>query len=191
MQHTRKLIDRFEKIARQSTQSILGEAEQHALAERVQDNVEKTTTPLRRWENALETPVALFVMPVFALVNAGIAINQDVISNLWVNPLGLGIIFGLLVGKTVGISLFAWLSLRLGLGRLSDNVEMSHIIGIGLLGGMGFTMSIFISTLGFAGVPEMLVNAKAGILLASLIAGVCGFLWLRMLPSKVDQSGNS
>ena len=149
------------------------------VAEQVQDTVEKATTPLQRWERYLETPVALLVMPVFALANAGIPVNLQALSGLWSEPLAQGIILGLVPGKVLGITAMTWLSLQLGLGQLPAGVRMRHIAGIGLLGGMGFTMSIFIAGLGFTSETETLIAAKTAILLASLLAGVSGFLWLR------------
>jgi len=181
VRRTRKLINEFEDIEDESANSILSDVEQHAVVERVQDSAEKASTPLRRWERALETPVALLVMPIFALANAGIAVNIDSLSTLSTDPLALGIIIGLVAGKSIGISVFAWLALKLKFGRLSQGINMNHIIGIGLLGGMGFTMSIFIAGLGFANNPEALLAAKSAILMASLLAGVAGYLWLRLL----------
>ena len=180
MRRTRNLINEFEDIEKESEQPILGEKKQHEVVERVQDTAEKASTPIRRWENFLERPVALFVMPVFALANAGIPVSFKALSSLGTDSLGLGIILGLVAGKSIGISLLTWIALRLHLGRLAQGVTMSHIIGIGLLGGMGFTMSIFIAGLGFANTPEALVSAKTAILLASLIAGLSGYLWLRL-----------
>jgi len=104
------------------------------------------------------------------------------------NPLTLGIVIGLLLGKVFGITLMTWLSVRLGLGQLSAGVQMRHIVGVGLLGGMGFTMSIFIASLGFSPETETLIAAKTAILLASLFAGVSGFLWLRFLGNAPGQS---
>jgi len=181
VQRTRKLINEFEDIENESANSILSDVEQHAVVERVQDSAEKASTPLRRWERALETPVALLVMPIFALANAGIAVNIDSLSALSADPLALGIIVGLVAGKSIGISVFAWLALKLKFGRLLQGINMNHIIGIGLLGGMGFTMSIFIAGLGFANNPEALLAAKSAILMASLLAGITGYLWLRLL----------
>lgn len=183
----RKLINTFEDIEQNSTSPILGEAEQHKVVENVQSMAEKASTPLRRWEHALEHPVALFVLPVFALANAGIPVDFSSLPTLLSEPVSLGIILGLVVGKTIGISLLAWLILRLKLGRLSEGLNMHHIIGIGLLGGMGFTMSIFISGLGFANAPETLVTAKTAILLASLVAGLSGYLWLRLHIGFADK----
>jgi len=181
VQRTRKLINEFEDIENESANSILSDVEQHAVVERVQDSAEKASTPLRRWGRALETPVALLVMPIFALANAGIAVNIDSLSALSADPLALGIIVGLVAGKSIGISVFAWLALKLKFGRLSQGINMNHIIGIGMLGGMGFTMSIFIAGLGFANNPEALLAAKSAILMASLLAGITGYLWLRLL----------
>ncbi|MCG6860241.1 MAG: Na+/H+ antiporter NhaA [Chromatiaceae bacterium] len=176
----RALIDEFEKVETQSEQPVLGNNDQHMVVERVQDTAEKATTPLRRWEHFLERPIALFVLPVFALANAGVPVDVQTLAALATDRLALGIGLGLVVGKSVGITLLTWLALRLNLGRLSRNVTMRHIAGIGLLGGMGFTMSIFIAGLGFANNPDALLTAKTAILLASLAAGVSGYLWLRL-----------
>jgi len=172
------LIDTFKQIDRHSTRPILGETSKHKVIEDVQASAEKATTPLRRWERTLEIPVALLVMPIFALVNAGIPVQLESITDIWTHHLGLGIILGLVVGKLAGIYLMTWLALRLRLGRLPRAVNMRHILGIGLLGGMGFTMSIFVAGLGFASSAQALVDAKLSIFMASLIAGLAGYLWL-------------
>lgn len=179
LRRTRKLLGEFESIEKASTHPILGEEEQHGVVEQVRKTAGTAMTPLRRWENALEHPVVLFVLPLFALANAGIATNPESLSATGTHVLGLGIILGLVAGKSIGITLFTWLALRLKLGGLPRDVNMRHIVGIGLLGGMGFTMSIFITGLGFADNPETLVTAKTAILLASLLAGLSGYLWLR------------
>jgi NhaA family Na+:H+ antiporter len=186
---THELADEFASMEKKSVKPLLGEEAQHAVAERVQDTVEKATTPLQRWERYLESPVALLVMPVFALANAGIPIKLQSLSGLWSEPLALGIVLGLVFGKAIGITLMTWLSLRLKLGQLSEGVHMRHIAGIGLLGGMGFTMSIFITNLGFESQTATLVTAKTAILFASLVAGVAGFLWLR-LQHRIPREGS-
>jgi NhaA family Na+:H+ antiporter len=183
---TRRLIDRFETIADASERPILGDEEQHAVVEKVQQTAEKATTPLRRWENALEYPVALLVLPLFALANAGVPIDQTSLTALWSDRLALGIVLGLVIGKAVGITALTWVALRLRLGQLPAGVSLRHIIGIALLGGMGFTMSIFIAGLGFADNPHALVMAKTAILIASLIAGLTGYLWLRLQGSSTS-----
>ena len=179
VRRTHRLANEFESMERKSDKPLLGEEAQHAVAESIQDTVEKATTPLRRWERYLERPIALVVMPVFALANAGIPIDVQALSGVWSDPLTLGIVVGLLLGKVSGITLMTWLSVRLGLGQLSTGIRMRHIVGIGLLGGMGFTMSIFTASLGFTTQPETLIAAKTAVLLASLLAGISGFLWLR------------
>ena len=184
---THKLADEFASLERESVKPLLGEEAQHAVAEQVQDTVEKATTPLQRWESYLETPVALLVMPLFALANAGIPLNLQGLSGLWSEPLAQGIIVGLVLGKAVGITSMTWLSLRLGPGQLPPGVRMRHIAGIGLLGGMGFTMSIFITNLGFTAEPVTLVTAKTAILLASVVAGISGFLFLRLSGHAPDR----
>jgi NhaA family Na+:H+ antiporter len=180
VREARSLIDELEKVEAQSDKPVLGSEDHHNVVERVQDTAEKATTPLRRWEHFLERPIALFVMPVFALANAGIPVDAQSLSALSSDQLAQGIVLGLVVGKSVGITLMTWLALRLNLGHLPRDVTMRHIVGVGLLGGMGFTMSIFIAGLGFASNPEALVGAKTAILLASLVAGVSGYLWLRL-----------
>jgi NhaA family Na+:H+ antiporter len=120
------------------------------------------------------------VLPLFALVNAGISIELSTLPTLLGDSLALGIVLGLVLGKAIGISLPTYALLKLKIGRLPNNVQQGHIIGLSLLGGMGFTMSIFIATLGFPGQPEQQVIAKTGILTASLVAGACGYLWLRL-----------
>lgn len=176
---TRGLVDKFEKLENNTERPILAVEEQHEVAERIQDMAEKATTPLRRWERMLGHPVGLLVMPVFALTNAGIPINLADLATKWSDMLLLGIVLGMVVGKCLGISLFSWLAIRLNLGHLPAGMNLRHVIGVGLLGGIGFTMSIFIAGLGFANDPDALLGAKTGILLASLIAGFTGFLWLR------------
>ncbi|MCG6939091.1 MAG: Na+/H+ antiporter NhaA [Gammaproteobacteria bacterium] len=175
------LLKRFRHIERSKPDAspMLAESEQHVLIEGVKDAADKVTTPLRRWEHALERPIALFVMPVFAFANAGIPVNMQVFDALWNETIATGIMLGLVLGKVLGISLFAWLCIILRLGRLPGSLDMRHIIGIGMLGGIGFTMSIFISNLGFDNMPQTLLHAKAAILTGSLIAGICGYLWLR------------
>ncbi|OMH33979.1 Na+/H+ antiporter NhaA [Motiliproteus sp. MSK22-1] len=176
-----KLVRQFERLETEKDDDtpILGEEEQHAVVEGVKDAAEKATTPLRRWERVLEQPIALFVLPVFALANAGIPIDTTLLSGLGTEPLALGIIMGLVVGKGIGIPLFCWFTIRLKLGQLPSSLKMQHVIGLGLLGGMGFTMSIFISGLGFTDDHQSLLIAKMAILVASVLAGVGGYLWLR------------
>ena len=158
--------------------SILADDDQHRVIEQIEQAAEQASTPLQRWERALERPVALLVLPVFALMNAGIPLSREGFTALWNESLALGIIVGLVVGKLIGITGGAWLALKLGMGRLPAAMTMRHIVGIGLLGGMGFTMSLFIANLGVYA-QQTLQTAKMAIIVSSLIAGISSYFWLR------------
>ena len=146
---------------------------------------EAAQPPLTRMEHALHGWVAFFIMPVFALANAGVAMGGD-LGALVANPVALGIVAGLVVGKPVGVFLLAWLAVKVGLAGLPAGVGWKQILGVACLTGIGFTMSIFIASLGFAGDPVLLDSAKTGILLASVLSGVLGFFLLaRFSPDPV------
>jgi NhaA family Na+:H+ antiporter len=145
------------------------------------DGVMLAQAPAQRAEHALHMPVAYLVIPMFALANAGIPIDFAGFGEYLGHPVTLGVLAGLLVGKPLGIAGFTWLTVRLGWASLPPGLGMAHILGVGLLGGIGFTMSIFIADLAFTGLPKDLLMAKTGILLASTVAGVGGYCWLRFL----------
>ena len=138
---------------------------------------EDVEPPLQELEHALHPWVVFAIMPLFALANAGVALGADFASTL-LNPVSLGIAAGLLLGKQFGITLFAWLAVKSGISELPGGVTWLHIYGAAWLAGIGFTMSLFISDLAFADGP-LLDVAKLGILTASLIAGVTGWLIIR------------
>jgi NhaA family Na+:H+ antiporter len=140
--------------------------------------------PAQRMEHALHLPVAYLIIPIFALANAGIPINFGDFGQYLQNPVALGVVAGLLIGKPVGIAGLTWIAVKLGWVKLPEELTMQHIFGVGLLGGIGFTMSIFIAELGFANSPETLLMAKTGILFASAVAGISGYFWLRILGNK-------
>ncbi|MPZ19784.1 MAG: Na+/H+ antiporter NhaA [Luteitalea sp.] len=133
-------------------------------------------SPLERLESALHPFVSFVVMPIFALANAGVALELEGIGH----PVALAVIAGLVVGKPVGVSLFAWLAVRLRWTRLPTGVSWPLLVGAGCLAGIGFTMALFISSLALDG--TLLDAAKIGVLAGSLVAGVAGFLliWLRL-----------
>jgi NhaA family Na+:H+ antiporter len=143
--------------------------------------IEKAThnamSPLQRMEHVMNDWVIYGVMPIFALANAGISIGLAELGAAFAHPVTLGAIAGLLVGKPFGIFIFSWLAVRLGFCELPTGTAWSQIFGIGLLGGIGFTMSIFITNLAFVQ-PELITDAKIGIFAASLLAGVAGYLLL-------------
>ncbi|MCB1704275.1 MAG: Na+/H+ antiporter NhaA [Halioglobus sp.] len=148
------------------------------------DGVRLVQAPAQRLEHTLHLPVAYIVIPIFALANAGIPVDFAGFSGYFKDPITLGVLAGLLLGKPVGIAGLTWLTVKLGWAKLPTGLNMNHILGVGLLGGIGFTMSIFIADLGFANSPEDLLMAKTGILLASAIAGFGGFFWLMLHTEK-------
>jgi NhaA family Na+:H+ antiporter len=135
-------------------------------------------SPSHRLEHFLHKPVAFIILPIFALANTGIVIGPDWAQHL-TSANSSGIIGGLVLGKPLGIMLFSFVAVTIGICRLPFDLNWRHLFGAGLLGGIGFTMSIFITNLAFAGNSEMINASKMAILLASLTAGTIGFLWLR------------
>ena len=137
-----------------------------------------TASPSHRLEHVLQKPVAFFILPIFALANTSIYLNADWIQNL-TTANSLGISAGLIVGKPLGVTLLCFFAVTSGICRLPLDLNWRHIFGAGMLGGIGFTMSIFITNLAFAGDAEKINASKIAILAASLTAGAMGFLWLR------------
>jgi NhaA family Na+:H+ antiporter len=128
-------------------------------------------------------------MPVFALANAGVAFDSNVFGTV-LQPVPLGVILGLLLGKPVGITLASWLAVRARLGALPAGTTWTHLIGAGWLGGIGFTMSIFVAGLAFQ--DENLLNlSKLGILTASLLAGAVGSVFFLRNSKAIQQNASS
>ena len=142
------------------------------------DNDEKS--PSYKLEHILHKPVAFVVLPLFALANTGILIGSDWMQRLF-SANSVGIAAGLLVGKPLGVTFICFVAVACGICRLPSDLQWRHIFGAGVLGGIGFTMSIFITNLAFAGSVETVNASKMAILLASLIAGTTGFLWLKLV----------
>jgi len=140
---------------------------------------EDAASPSHRLENWLHLPVAFGVLPLFALANTGVAIAANWQSDL-LSANSLGIAAGLVLGKPLGIVGFSLLAVALRLCRRPDELGWRHIVGAGLLGGIGFTMSIFIANLAFPGNAAMIDASKVAVLLASAVAGALGLLWLRV-----------
>ena len=163
---------------------VLGSRTDHEQLLEVRDFAERAGTPLRRWEDALELPVALFILPLFVLTNAGVPFSVSSFIESLQHPTGLGIITGLILGKFIGISGACWLGLRYKIGCLPDDLNLQYIIGVSLIAGIGFTMSTFIATLGFDSQPVHLQIAKSSILVASLISAILGVLYIRFVAAK-------
>jgi NhaA family Na+:H+ antiporter len=151
----------------------------------VKDNDQQS--PSHKLEHFLHKPVAFIILPIFALANTGITIEAG-----WMNELisanNLGIALGLIFGKPLGVSLFCFFAVLAGICQLPEDLKWLHIIGAGILGGIGFTMSIFITNLAFPNDVETINSAKMAILLASLSAGALGFIWFKLFakPNIID-----
>ncbi len=155
-------------------------ADQRDAVHALEESCEHIETPLARMEHALHGWVAFGIMPVFALANAGVAFGSDVWSAFGAS-VTLGVLFGLLVGKQVGVLFFSWLAVRMGWAVMPPGITWRHIYGVSCLTGIGFTMALFIANLAFLD-AAVLDQAKIGIFAASLLAGLAGWLVLRTTP---------
>lgn len=149
-----------------------------AVLGRMEQLVADTEAPADRLVRILHPWTAYFVLPLFALANAGITFNLSVLKAAFFSPVTLGVFGGLFIGKCVGIAGFAFLASRFGTAKLMPGLAWTHIAGIGMLGGIGFTISLFISNLAFT--QQAVVDvAKIGVFAASVLSGVVGFVLLR------------
>ena len=184
VRHTKKLLDEYEKYPLCIDHGM--HEKQKAILINIQDRINDIGNPASRLEYSLHLPVALIIIPLFALANAGIAIDFNLISDTITQPISIGIIAGLIVGKVLGIFGVAWVSIKLKIATLPQGSSMSQIFGVSFLGGIGFTMSIFVADLAFSGNPDFIFQAKIGILTASLFAGLFGYFWLRYIAKNSD-----
>lgn len=143
--------------------------------------LERAQSPLHRLEHELHPWVAFLVLPVFALFNAGVSVSGGGLTN----PVALGVVLGLLVGKPLGVLLFSWAAVRFGVASLPEGVGWPMMAGAGLLAGIGFTMSLFVGGLAF-GEGGMLDQAKLAILAASTVAAALGLALLRWRTSPAS-----
>lgn len=139
-------------------------------------------SPLEKLEHFLTMPVNFIIMPIFAIANTNITFEGGMVEGLATN-MGMGIVLGLFLGKPIGIFFMSWLSVKLKLGELPEGADWIHIFGLGLLGGIGFTMSIFIALLSFK-LESYQIEAKFAILVASAISGFMGFMLLNLYNKK-------
>ncbi len=153
--------------------------------DRLQADAKKVAPPLQRLEYILDDYVAFLIMPLFALSNAGVMLYGGGDSGVFAG-LTLDVFLSLMLGKVIGVYLFSWLAVKIGIAILPDGMNFSNLLGIALLGGVGFTMSLFIANLAFAD-EILLTQAKIGVLAASFTAGLLGFLVLKYNLSKVSK----
>ncbi len=175
--HTKNRLDEYDCYP-VATDHTMHE-NQKAILQNIKDKIDTVSSPSARLERSLHLPVSLIVIPLFALANAGISIDFSSAVNTLLEPVPLGIISGLILGKVIGIAGFAFIAIKLGIAKLPEGSTMSQIFGVSFLGGIGFTMSIFIADLAFFGNETLIFQAKMGILIASFLAGLIGFIWLR------------
>ncbi|MEL7562324.1 Na+/H+ antiporter NhaA [Dehalogenimonas sp. 4OHTPN] len=167
--------------------NVLLTSEQQDAVEKIGEAYEQVQNPLLRLEHSLHPFSAFLIMPVFALANAGVALGGSDVNLM--QPVAWGILAGLIIGKPLGIVGMTFLISRLGWIRKPDSCQWNHIIGAGIIGGVGFTMSIFIAGLAFEE-PGLIDSAKLAIVSASLIAGAAGVFYLWRLPPptcKLDE----
>jgi NhaA family Na+:H+ antiporter len=176
LERSRYVLDRFEQ-AGEKGENVLSNEERQAALHALNHATYKLEPPLHELEHTLHPWVVFAIMPIFALANAGVPLGGD-IGEALTSPVALGIVAGLVVGKQVGIGLFAWLAVKIGVSELSEEIGWRHVYGAGLLAGIGFTMSLFITDLAFDD-GALTEAAKLGILVASLISGAVGWAILR------------
>ncbi|MCF6170708.1 MAG: Na+/H+ antiporter NhaA [Bacteroidales bacterium] len=175
-----KCLDKFDKVPA-SDNSLLTKDQAHVISDIGELN-DKAQTPLQKLEHALHPITAFFILPVFALSNAGVHIEGRVIEML-LHPISLGIIAGLVLGKFLGISLLSHLTVWLKIASLPEGISWKQIYGVSFLAGIGFTMSMFISDLAFVD-EEFKQIAKVGIMAASLVSATVGMIWLSVGTKK-------
>lgn len=173
IKRTKKILNYFEK-RKEKIPKILADKKQHKAVEELKSIAKDVTTPLQRWEGLMELPVSIIILPIFALVNAGVPINFSVLNNAFHHPVSLGIILGLVIGKPLGISLFSGLALLTRFGNLPKKSTFLQVIAVSFLAGIGFTISLFIANLAFRVETNTMMMAKMGILCGSLLSAIFG-----------------
>jgi NhaA family Na+:H+ antiporter len=151
---------------------------QESLLSQMEDLTKGTEAPLERIERALVRWVGFSIVPIFALANAGVAISGDVAGDALTSSVSQGVAFGLIIGKPLGIFMFTFLAVKLGICDMPRGASWSHVFGVGLLGGIGFTVALLITDLGFREHPLLADEAKLGVLAASAAAALLGTAFL-------------
>ena len=147
----------------------------------------ESVSPLERLETTLTDWSSFFIVPIFALANAGVRISGGAIEGAFHDTVMLGVFFGLVVGKPVGVIGAAWLAIKLKLGRMPSKSTWRHMIGIGLMAGIGFTVALFVSALSFDPGTDFADSAKIAIFAASIVAGIAGLTWMRYVAPHPDE----
>lgn len=172
------------RSAYQKETNIIKNNELRSRVHALEEGIHLVQAPAQIMERTMHIPTAYIIIPIFSLANAGIPIDWSSLDTIATHPVSVGIALGLVIGKLVGIAGFTWLAVKFGLTSLPQEINFKHIIGVALMGGIGFTMSIFIAELGFSHSADDLLMAKTGVLFASLIAGISGFIWLYLMSNN-------
>jgi NhaA family Na+:H+ antiporter len=180
----RRALDEFER-ARTEGDSVLTNESQQAALQEIETLCEAAQAPLVKLEHKLHPMVAFGIMPLFALANAGVGIESDV-GRVIADPISLGVLLGLVLGKPIGITLLAWLAVRVGVATRLEGVPWSAVHAVSWLAGIGFTMSLFIASLALPA-EEALTAAKVGILGASTLAGLIGWVLMRAATRRLAE----
>jgi NhaA family Na+:H+ antiporter len=181
-----KILDEF-RYAEKSDEASVDSATKNAALYLLADDCARAESPMLRFEHALAPWNKHVIMPIFALANAGVVLGTGAVRAL-VDPISLGVICGLALGKPIGIVLFSWLATRSRVAAMLDGVIWRQIVGVGILAGIGFTMSLFIANLAFGDAP-LLETAKVGILAASVLSGVAGVIILMRSKAMTPLTG--
>lgn len=177
-EYTNKLTHILDEIKSDTnTKNDMLSKQQIEQIENLEMSTKKVRSPLQDLEQGLHNWVAFFIMPVFALSNAGVIVNTDMKLDY---SLLTSIAIGLFAGKLIGITVFSFIGVKLKITELPKGIKFKQIIGVAILAGVGFTMSIFIANLAFAETPSYIDSAKIGIIIGSLISGIMGYIVLRL-----------
>jgi len=149
---------------------------------RIESASDKVISPLQGFENSLSNPVTYFIMPLFAFANAGVVFEASSLNLFTGIP--FAVMMGLVIGKLVGIFSFTWLSVKFRIGRLSAGMTWKNILALSLLGGIGFTVALFLGGLSYPLGSEMLNQAKSGVIVGSIFSGILGYVLLRLVLKK-------
>ncbi|MGP1716426.1 MAG: Na+/H+ antiporter NhaA [Methylophilus sp.] len=185
--HSEKFVSKLQNLIsefnanRQGNDSVLTNQKLNAIAEEVESTARSIQTPLQRLEHTWHLPVAFLIIPLFAIINAGIPVELSTLNVTISHPVFMGVFFGLALGKFLGIAGACWIALKLKIGQLPAGASFMQLAAVSVLGGIGFTMSIFIAELAFANGQDFLLMAKTGVFAASLLSGIVGYSALRFL----------
>ena len=177
IQNVRERLEAFQCTEQSCGFSILLNQEHYDAVQGLEMDCQNVETPLQRMLHALHPWVAFLILPIFALGNAGLTFGEINLAEALTHRVSLGIIFGLFIGKPLGITLLSYLSVKMNVSALPEGIRWPHIFGVSLLGGIGFTMSLFISGLSFTA-PDLLNYSKLAVLIVSVLSALAGILFL-------------